>query len=212
MRRLRDVDVTTLLTLTCNPAAYSDRDTAFRAMSVSVNHLVKRIRRRWSSADLQYFLVWERTAKGWPHAHLLLRAPFIPQAWLASNWHGLTGARVIDIRKIASTEAVASYVAKYLAKDPFVPTGMKRYRFSQGFLAALVSQPPDGAQGKIHWRLAPNTAHAIAQSLSLAGATAQAHADGSYTLFPPGYLNAPAYDSLSMFPPAAPAAVATGLS
>lgn len=194
------MEVTTLLTLTCNPSAHKSHSAAFAAMSIGVNRLVKRIRRQWPKAEVQYFLIWERTKKGWPHAHLLLRAPFIPQAWLSHHWAELTGAPIVDIRKLDSSDAVIAYVAKYLTKDPSVPPGMKRYRFSQGFLDKLLRPPTAPLGAKITWDLMPATALEVARSRSVHGSTVQSHADGSFTLYPPGHLNAPACDSLTMWP------------
>lgn len=172
-------------------------------MSVAINYLVKRIRRHFPLATFEYFVIWERTAKGWPHAHMLLRAPFIPQRWLSVQWSELTGARIVDIRPVRTPEAVAAYVAKYLTKDPQVPTGMKRYRFSKGFLSSIVALPPEHTHSPATWRLVPSSALELASTYSRNGYTVQLHQDGSYTLFPPGTANAPSFDSLSMWPPSA---------
>ena len=200
MRRLKDVDVTSLLTLTCDIKRWRSPDAAFSYMSAAVSLLVKRIRRRYPHAPFEYFIVWETTAKGWPHAHLLLRAPFIPQAWLSATWQQLTGAPIIDIRPIHDPQAVVSYVAKYLAKDPQVPHGMRRYRFSRGFLSSLVALPPHHDGSPTVWRLVPTSALELATQYSHSGYVARAHPDGSYTLYTPGAPNAPALDSLTFWP------------
>lgn len=122
-----------LLTLTCNPEPYENREAAFRGLSVALNHLFKRIRRRYPHNTVQYALVWETTKKGWPHAHILLRAPFIPHAWLSQIWKDLVGAKVVDIRGVTSGKQVARYVAKYITKAPECPPGMKRYRTSRQY-------------------------------------------------------------------------------
>jgi hypothetical protein len=164
---------------------------------------VKRIRRQWPHYRFEYFIIWERTQKGWPHAHLLLRAPYIPQRYLSRVWHDLTGASIVDIRKVGDTAQVASYVAKYLAKDPRVPPGMKRYRFSKGFLASVDIVPPHAPGRPTNWQLTPATAQAYAQARSAGGYTAQGHPDGSYTLYPPWSPNKPLYDSLTLWAPRA---------
>jgi hypothetical protein len=126
---------TALLTLTCNPVATATRHEAFKLLSLKLNTLFKRIRRRWPYKEIQYAVVWETTKQGWPHAHILLRAPYIPQPLLSSWWADLTGAPVVDIRRVSSAGQVAHYVAKYLTKALEVPPGMKRYRTSRHYSA-----------------------------------------------------------------------------
>lgn len=165
-------------------------------MSASVNYLFKRIRRKWPSRDTQYFLVWELTKAGWPHAHLLLRAPYIPQKWLARNWQDLTGAPIVDIRAIRHADHVAHYVAKYLAKDPQVPAGMKRYRHSRHFFSILA--PADLIKGRkfSSWTLERVTTHELGVTLSYTGFVCIAQSDGSVIAFPRGHPAQPELDSI----------------
>ena len=199
--RLRDVTVTSLLTLTSRPSAHSSPDAAFTLMSTAVNILFKRIRRRWPAASIEYFLVWERTKAGWPHCHLLIRAPFIPQSWLSDQWADLTGAPVIDIRTIHQPDHVASYVAKYLSKDPQVPQGMKRYRHSRLFFAHLVEPPPSTTAPATFWSLEKNLPLQVALQLRFHGFTIVAHPDNAYTAYPRGHPACPTLDSLSVMYP-----------
>ncbi len=200
LRRLDGVETTGLMTLTCRPDVWLNPPQAFQGMSRAVNLLVKRIRRQWPNHRCEYFLVWERTAKGWPHAHLLIRAPYIPQHWLSAQWLTLTKAPIVDIRPIKDPLNVASYITKYLAKDPYVPQGMKRYRMSQGFLAAIQALPPELASRPTNWRLVPSSALELAHEYARSGYTAQQHSGGSFTLFPAGTPNAPVLDSLTFWP------------
>lgn len=128
-----------LLTLTCNPAQNHSPYEAFVRMSKAVNTLFKRLRRLFPKHSLQYALVWETTAKGWPHAHLLLRAPYIPHQVLSSYWAELTGAPIVDIRRVTHEGQVARYVAKYLTKAPEVPPGYKRFRTTRNWFTL---EPP----------------------------------------------------------------------
>lgn len=133
------------MTLTCNPARHESPEAGFQAMTTAVTRLFKRLRRRYPHSEIQYALVWETTKSGWPHAHMLLRAPFIPQARLSSIWADLTGAPIVDIRPVRTQGQAVAYVSKYLTKDPSVPFGFRRYRFSRlysdklpvGILAAM---------------------------------------------------------------------------
>jgi len=169
-------------------------------MSLAVNQLFKRIRRAHPAATVEYFLVWERTKAGWPHAHLLLRAPFLKQGWLSMQWRDLTGAPIIDIRTLHDPEQIISYIAKYLSKDPQAPHGMKRYRCSRQFFAQVLAPPPTDNPSNIVWTLVRKSPEEIAREFLNAGYPAQAHADGSFTLWPPGHEAAPAFDSLQLHP------------
>jgi len=136
-KRLLAGNPTALLTLTCNPTEWPDPTTAIRGLSTSVNRLFKRLRRRFPAGHIQYALVWEWTKAGWPHAHLLIRAPFIPQALVSNLWAELTGSPIVDIRAVKSRAQVANYVTKYLSKDLVDVPFLKRFRTSR-----LYSAPP----------------------------------------------------------------------
>jgi hypothetical protein len=95
--------------------------------------LFKRWRRRFPGQSLDYFLVWERTKRGWPHIHILLVAPRVAKRWLSHQWLELTGCYIVDIQQVSSVSHAARYLAKYLAKDPAVPAGYRRWRRTAGF-------------------------------------------------------------------------------
>lgn len=135
LRRMISSPATTLITLTCSRRTYTSSDDAYRALSAAVPNLVKRIHRRFPSAPFQYLLVWERTKAGWPHAHLLCRTSYLPQRWLSRQWAELAGSPVVDIRRLSNARGASRYVSKYLSKDPFVPSPMKRYRASRAFFS-----------------------------------------------------------------------------
>jgi len=136
-RRLLAGDPSTFITLTTNPNLFTTPDDAFKQASLAINRLIKVLRRRYPRKRIEYGLVWEKTKNGWPHAHLLLRAAFIPQKVLSRAWERLSGAKIVDIRMVRTQGQAAAYVAKYLTKDPAVPAGYRRYRLSH-----LYSAPP----------------------------------------------------------------------
>lgn len=135
LRRLRDAEVSHLITLTCSRKAFSAPYQAFRHLSAAVPNLVKRLRRQFPAVTFQYLLVWETTRAGWPHAHLLARTSYLPQRALSRHWRELTGAPVVDIRRVSSASGATSYVAKYLTKTLSAPPGLKRLRTSRQFWA-----------------------------------------------------------------------------
>lgn len=144
-RRLIAGTPDTFATLTTNPNLFTTPEAAFKQASLAINRLFKVLRRHYPRRRIEYALVWETTKKGWPHAHILLRAPFIPQAFLSRTWERLSGARIVDIRRLRNEGEAAAYVTKYVTKDPSVPPGYRRYRTSQGFS----SPPPKGQLGAL---------------------------------------------------------------
>lgn len=136
MRRLVAGEPDSLLTLTSNPRMYDSKLSAFLDLTRKVNLLFKRLRRAYPKKRIEYGLVWETTKKGWPHAHILMRAPFIPKQAISQIWFELTGAWFIDIRHVQGAAHVAKYVAKYITKSPEVPPGSKRFRTSRQYSAS----------------------------------------------------------------------------
>jgi hypothetical protein len=56
------------------------------------------------------------------HIHALIEGTFMPQAALANEWERVTGdSRIVDIRYVRSTTAVANYVTKYVTKPVYDP-------------------------------------------------------------------------------------------
>jgi len=139
-KRLLDGEPTTLITLTTNPAVHASPLDAFLNATTAINKLFKRLRRRFPTRKIEYALVWETTKKGWPHAHILLRSPYLPQNLISRLWVSLTGAFIVDVRKVASRAHAAAYVTKYLTKSPEVPSGYRRFRTSRLYAAP----PPRG--------------------------------------------------------------------
>jgi len=122
------------MTLTANPRLYAEPNEAFRDLNAKFALLIKRLRRDTPDAEFEYLAVWERTQAGWPHLHVLLRAPFIPQRRLSAEWRSLTGAYIVDVRAVDSAPRAARYMAKYLTKGTADPMPVRRWRASSGFL------------------------------------------------------------------------------
>lgn len=56
-----------------------------------------------------------------------MRAPYLPQRWLSEQMRDITGSPIVDIRYVANKQKAASYVAKYVSKEPQRFIGCKRY-------------------------------------------------------------------------------------
>lgn len=122
-----------MLTLTSRLGSYESPDAAAQAMRDHFAKLVRMIRKRWPASRFEYLRVFEATQNGWPHMHLLIRAPFIPQRWLSAAWGRLHGAPQVDIRSIKNKEHYKFYVTKYIGKDLHRFAGVTRWFRSKGY-------------------------------------------------------------------------------
>lgn len=124
----------TFITLTCNPACHESPGDAARAMTKAWRAARRAIEAHYKGKKGEYLTVVEATQKGWPHLHVLTTRRWIDQAWLSFLWKSLTGAHVVDIRRVSNQGMAASYVAKYLGKAPHRFLHCKRYYFTRGYL------------------------------------------------------------------------------
>lgn len=80
----------------------------------------------WQQTQLLGVAVFEMTfnseSKRWhPHLHILSRGLYLPQKKLSAAWSRCSrGAKIVDIRKVRSGSEAASYVSKYLGKNPSI--------------------------------------------------------------------------------------------
>lgn len=145
MRQLRGYAMagqpTTFLTLTSNPHHGADATARAKTLVNGWRILAKRIKRKFKWKRLDYLVVVEHTKRGEPHLHVLLRCKYIPQKWLATQWEELTGARVVDIRKITDQRGASRYVSKYVSKSPARFGKLKRYWATQTWRTAPKPKP-----------------------------------------------------------------------
>lgn len=136
-RRLRHLvplaQPTAMLTLTCNTTRWPDPRLAYIAMNRAFPLLIKRLRRDHPGQPLEYFAVWETTRAGYPHLHVLLRAPYLPQRLISQYWQQIFASPIVDIRAVDSGARAAQYLAKYLTKALQAPRGFRRWRSSANF-------------------------------------------------------------------------------
>lgn len=118
---------TTFITITVNPAIGQDSQDRARQLSEAWKVVVKRARRKFLKAPLEYLAIFEETKRGEPHLHILARAPYIPQKWLSDQMKMLIAAPVVDIRRVKGSKQAAWYVAKYAGKGPKAFPALKRY-------------------------------------------------------------------------------------
>lgn len=97
---------------------------------------------RLADSTLAYFAVFEKHKSGWPHLHVLLRSEWIDHNWLQAQWMDLTGSPGRHIKRIADPHRAASYVAKYLSKDPTKFGTAKRYWQTRNWQVVQREQAP----------------------------------------------------------------------
>lgn len=124
---------TTFLTLTINPMRGGSVEERAQDLSDALKILIKRARRKYRKAPIEYFAVFEETKKGEPHLHILMRAPFLPQRWISEVMNELVSSPIVDIRHIHGKRQVVNYISKYVAKGPKSFGTMKRYWSSRGY-------------------------------------------------------------------------------
>jgi hypothetical protein len=105
-------------------------------------YLMRKLKRRSPT----FLAVVEEHESGWPHLHILLRSGFIHHRIIREWWEARTGSFQIDIRLAKGPRQVASYVSKYISKNPARYANVKRYWCSQDW------DPPkkeeDGSRGE----------------------------------------------------------------
>lgn len=102
------------LTLTAIPCPDLSFIKQVEILNAAWSKLVREIRR--DLGEFHYIKFLERTRAGTPHYHIVQRGCYIPQRWLSAHWKRLTGAHMVDIRKLSNDRMVSRYITKYMAK------------------------------------------------------------------------------------------------
>jgi len=124
---------TRFLTLTVNPTVGRNPNQRLQLLAHAWRILVMRLRRRYPQAPIEYLAIVEATERGEPHLHILLRSPYIPQAWLSSAMSEVLNSPIVDIRAIKNQRQVLYYIAKYITKKPAQFGTSKRYWSSRNY-------------------------------------------------------------------------------
>lgn len=132
-----------LCTLTVDPKLFETPRHAFDATRRQLPEWVKRIRSRFG--EFEYLRVTEVTKAGWPHYHMLVRSDYIPHAVARDAWYELTGARIIDVRRVKENFPTYRYLLKYLTKMHHITWTGRHVSYSRGFF-----KPDDDPQFAPH--------------------------------------------------------------
>jgi hypothetical protein len=82
---------------------------------------------------LEYLVVIEAHASGWPHLHILCRSLWIGQQWLAAQLAQLLDSPVCFVQRLDKRAMIGAYVAKYCGKCAHKFGTTKRYWQSRGY-------------------------------------------------------------------------------
>jgi hypothetical protein len=88
---------------------------------------------RLPKGRLEYLVVIEAHASGWPHLHILCRSMWIAHEWLSAQMAELLDSPICFVQRITQQGMVAAYVAKYCGKCAHRFGTTKRYWQSRGY-------------------------------------------------------------------------------
>lgn len=145
----------TFITLTSNPAAGGTIHDRARALPEAWRKIVRKAQKRWRNGKIPYLAVFEACKSGEPHLHILARSKWIDQAWLSDQMRDLTGAPIVDIRRVWSARQVSNYVAKYVGKAPGKFGTCKRYWHTRDWSLSTWEREPDPIEVHAEWDKIP---------------------------------------------------------
>lgn len=152
------------IVLTWNPAVSNDPAVALARMKKALPKLIEQLRGPiyddhkhiiGYENTFEYCCIWERHASGFPHIHLAQWGHFCPQAKLRAHWEKLTGARIVYIKAMNSSEQGGHHWTKYLLKaigetSIYLP-GMKLVTFSRNYNRNPQAELPTALGAKTVW-------------------------------------------------------------
>lgn len=115
-KRVETAKPSRLVTLTVDPSRWDSPRHAYDGTRRALAPFTRTMRR---SGEFEYLRVLEMTKKGWPHYHLLVRSEYRHYSTIQKTWAELTGARIVDVRKVKQEDQVYWYLVKYLAKQHY---------------------------------------------------------------------------------------------
>lgn len=145
------------ITLTQKAHEYETQREAFRRIGRNFHAFVKRLRREYGKENFEYIRVYETTKRGQPHIHVLADCPYISQKYLSEVWEEVSGAKIVDIRRIHNQSAVKSYLSKYLSKGAEMPDNIRRYSISWRMAKKIGQDVEEISPDKPHWSWIPGT-------------------------------------------------------
>jgi len=88
---------------------------------------------RLENGKLPFLAVFEATAKGWPHLHIIMRVPWMDQRWVSAQMDDLMRSPICWIERIADDGRIVHYISKYVGKNSQRFGKCKRYWSTQNW-------------------------------------------------------------------------------
>ena len=99
---------------------------------------------------------WGFTKRGWPHYHLLVRSGYRDYRFVRQVWSELTGAIIVDVRKVKKRDSVYWYLVKYMCKQEHCDFTQRRLSWTKKFLPPKKEMP---GLGIVDWKPEPTGLH-----------------------------------------------------
>jgi hypothetical protein len=131
-----------MLTLTWNANRSETPEEAARVLKNAWVNLRRRMERELSITKVPFLAVFERTKRGYPHLHILLRCDYVDQAWISEQMKDMIDAPIVDIRSIENKKHYFFYATKYIGKELTAFQGCKRWWRSHNYEIEKEEQAP----------------------------------------------------------------------
>lgn len=181
---------TTMITLTCRHSSYESPDAAAQRLVQAWRLVLQRAKREGLAARIEYLCVFEEHKSGWPHLHILCRAPYLSHSWLSARMEEYADGPNVWIAQVKSARSASRYVAKYVSKGPGRFGGCKRYWRSQHYQIDEIDPYTPGAEDGPCWFYTPASLGELADAYRAQGWHVVAVENGGWLAVPPS-LDAP---------------------
>jgi len=181
---IKSGDPTTWITLTSRVTPDNTPDVAAQQLVRAWRLIKRRAKTAGIAEHIPFIAIFEETKQGWPHLHIVCRAPYIPQRWLSRCMDELTNSPIVDIRKIHKKKKLANYLAKYLSKAPERYQGCKRYWRSKDWTLKKPDTPLFDKSRYRHTFISNYSVQYALEDFNRAGWYTASNDDGTYTAWP----------------------------
>lgn len=199
-RLARDGTPNTFLTLTVSPNQYNSPQARAQALVRAWRTVRRRAKKRYRYDRIPFLAVFERTKRGEPHLHILLRCRWLDQKWLSKQMRDLLRSPIVDIRRIHDARKIARYVSKYVSKAPEKFAGCKRYWRSQDYKHRDPAAPAETPSDHPCWRVVRHSLAELQKHLEQLGHSVSLRRDGWEATLEPG-CHAPSWATSPRSPP-----------
>lgn len=142
----------TFITLTCRPSDTETPKEAHDRCRPKIARLFAQLREEFGT--IEYACVLETHKNGYPHWHILARAPYLPHGRIKELWEKMTANSIVAIEKIRHQRQMGKYLVKYCGKEMQQPKFNRLGRiisFSRNFLSPTRVTPTEVKMEWMKW-------------------------------------------------------------